>query len=254
MDPWANNVLMTTRWFCVETSQDVYYVKHYLDSTDYCVLVTNLRQVWSDTAHAPDIIAQAHRHFLDIDTNDQVEQLLTELKVLLNDLDRCMFQRDHPHDDRSKDVLKIICKENKGFTSLSWSFECQPVDDASIVLYDHFISPMLCMMSSKEDNGKKCLDDAWLTGLAAASKTMVDAAAATAASDAEKDDHESVSDVQSKQEESVSPGTMSSLSSSQNKDTPESIVEDETRNTKRVEEEIEQERRQHRQKRKRLFR
>ena len=68
------------------------------------------------------------------------------------------------------------------------------------------------------------------------------AAAAAAASDAEKDDHESkskgddeswiffteyshemigVSDVQSKQEESVSPGTMSSLSSSQNKETPE---------------------------------
>ena len=149
MDPWANDVLMTTRWFCVETSQDVYYVKHYLESTDYCVLVTNLRQVWSDTAHAPDIIAQAHRHFLDIDTNDQVEQLLIELRVLLNDLDRCTFQRDLPHGDRSKDVLKIICKENKGLTSLTWSFECQPVDDASVVLYDHFISPMLCMMSSK---------------------------------------------------------------------------------------------------------
>lgn len=142
MDPWANNVLMTKRWFCVETSQDVYYIKHYFESTDYCLLVTNLRQVWTDTAHAPDIIAQAHRHHLDIDSEDQVEQLLTELWVLLNDLRRCEFQRD-------KDVLKIVCKENKGLASLTWSFECQPVHDASIVLYDHFISPMLCMMSSK---------------------------------------------------------------------------------------------------------
>lgn len=149
MDPWANNVLMTKRWFCVEMTDDVYYIKHYFESTDYCLLVTNLRQVWSDTAHAPDIIAQATRHHLDIDSDDQVEQLLTELWVLLNDLGRCEFQRDHPHGNRRKDVLKIVCKENKGIASLTWTFECKPVDDASAVLYDHFISPMLCMMSNK---------------------------------------------------------------------------------------------------------
>lgn len=174
MDRWANNVLMTKRWFCVETIDDVYYIKHHFESTDYCLLVTNLRQVWSDTAHAPDIIAQATQHHLDIDSDDQVEQLLTELWVLLNDLGRCEFQRDNPHGNRRKDVLKIVCKENKGIASLTWTFDCKPVDDASTVLYDHFISPMLCMMSSKgtilysfvmggydlilvhlEDNGKK---------------------------------------------------------------------------------------------------
>lgn len=149
MDPWANNVLMTKRWFCVETTDDVYYIKHHFESTDYCLLVTNLRQVWIDTAHAPDIIAQATRHHLDIDSEDQVEQLLTELWVLLNDLGRCEFQRDNPHGNRRKDVLKIVCKENKGIASLTWTFDCKPVDDASTVLYDHFISPMLCMMSSK---------------------------------------------------------------------------------------------------------
>lgn len=42
--------------------------------------------------------------------------------------------------------------------------------------------------SKKTYKGTQCLDDAWLTGLAAASKAMVDAAA-TAVSD--KDDHES---------------------------------------------------------------
>ncbi|SAM07483.1 hypothetical protein [Absidia glauca] len=136
---------------------DPLYIKTLFDQDVYRILVTNLRYVWFERGDAASITKTASSHRLEITSDEQV-------KILMCSLQRCFLQPDNCDFVVSeKGQLLIEYKEtNQGFTSLSWTFHCSPLETALVgnannkalldgptVLYTHFISPLVAVTNSQ---------------------------------------------------------------------------------------------------------
>ncbi|KAI8343044.1 hypothetical protein BC941DRAFT_410289 [Chlamydoabsidia padenii] len=137
------------------------YIKTLFDQDTYRVLVTDLHYVWYELGDAPSITKTAASHRLEITCKEQVNILITSIR-------RCFLHSENCHVRLipSGQLLIDYKETNKGFSSLSWTFHCTPLDtvlvsgdnhgylDGPTVLYKHFISPLVALNQSNWLNTK----------------------------------------------------------------------------------------------------
>ncbi|KAI9304782.1 hypothetical protein BJ944DRAFT_80037 [Cunninghamella echinulata] len=148
--------LLKIPWIILKgKTNDVYYIKAHYDDTEYKILVTDLKYVWYEHGNSILIMRRAENYRMEIETKEQIKTLICSLR-------NCFEQSKNCFPTLIENKLVIEYNESmKGFTSLSWSFHCLPLEitmdskneneflDGPTVLYMHFILPMLMVTQSE---------------------------------------------------------------------------------------------------------
>ncbi|KAI8085132.1 uncharacterized protein BX664DRAFT_338594 [Halteromyces radiatus] len=162
--------LLNIPWVILDTNIEGHaldgpiYVKAIFDIDEYRILATNLRYTWFEYGNSSTIIKRATEYRMDIESDDQIRDLLVSLQSCFHQSENCKIRLSE------SGQLVIIYKDiSKGFTSLSWTFDCSLLEmnflhenasflDGPTVLYTHFIAPLVSITQSNWLNQKNTMD------------------------------------------------------------------------------------------------
>lgn len=74
------DALLPLRWQSIEKGGATYYIKHHFGDSQYYILITDLRRVWSTKAYKDDISELAKSYSIVLETDAQMKSLLSRLK------------------------------------------------------------------------------------------------------------------------------------------------------------------------------
>ncbi|ORY91843.1 hypothetical protein BCR43DRAFT_497379 [Syncephalastrum racemosum] len=83
------DALLPLRWRSIEKDNVTYYIKHHFGDSQYSIVVTDLRRVWSTKAYKDDVSELAASYSIVLETDAQMKSLLGRLKLFFQNPAQC---------------------------------------------------------------------------------------------------------------------------------------------------------------------